>query len=145
MTTSNALSRHLRSRGLAAAAAGVLLVLGLAACGDDSGDDVATGAGDGTTTVAPADDGGNSDGGEEVYIEAKDFSLTSVTVQPGVEVEVENEGEQQHTVTSDDGAFDSGHVAPGSKGSITAPTEPGEYPFHCEIHASMTGTLTVEG
>jgi len=25
------------------------------------------------------------------------------------------------------------------------PTEPGEYPFHCEIHSSMHATLTVEG
>jgi plastocyanin len=143
MTTRTASSRPRSARGLAAAAAALLLVVGLAACGDDGGDDAATGSDDGvTTTTAPADDGG-SEGAD--YIEAKDFSLTSITVAPGAEVEVENEGQATHTVTSDDDAFDSGEVAAGATGSFTAPTEPGAYPFHCSIHASMTGTLTVEG
>ena len=76
---------------------------------------------------------------------AKDFSLTSITVPAGADVAVENSGSATHTVTADDGSFDSGKVAGGSKGSFTAPSTPGEYAFHCEIHSSMTGTLTVKG
>jgi len=46
-----------------------------------------------------------------------------------------------HTVTADDGAFDVS-VAGGSGASITVDT-PGSYPFHCNIHSSMTGTLII--
>jgi plastocyanin len=122
---------------------------GLAACGDD-GDDV--GAGDTTTTAASgsADDGyrGSGDSGGDAtgtMIVAKDFSLTSITVAPGTDVKIDNQGSAPHTVTADDDAFDSGTVDGGSSGAFTAPSEPGEYAFHCEIHSSMTGTLTVEG
>lgn len=140
-------TRQLRFTALAL----VLLALtafGLAACGDN-GDDV--GAGDTGTTAASsaADDGyggsGDSATTEGTTIVAKDFSLTSITVAPGADVKVDNQGSASHTVTADDGAFDSGTVSGGSSGSFTAPSEPGEYSFHCEIHSSMTGTLTVEG
>lgn len=126
-----------------------MLALTLAACGDD---DETAGTGDAATTAAPAgdsagDDYGSSDGGsaEGSTIVAKDFSLTSIAVAPGAAVKVENEGSAPHTVTADDAAFDSGTVSGGSSGSFTAPDTPGDYAFHCEIHPSMTGTLTVEG
>jgi plastocyanin len=48
-----------------------------------------------------------------------------------------------HTFTADDGAFDESYVADESI-SVDVPDEPGDYPFHCEIHSSMTGTLTVK-
>lgn len=144
MSTRNDLPRPLRSRVLATLALVTILVLSLAACGDD-GDSGPVAAGEGTTptTAAPAGDDGAD--GEAPYIEAVDFSLTSVTVAAGAEVEVENEGEKPHTATADDGAFDSGTIEPGASGSITAPSEPGTYAFHCTIHPNMTGTLTVEG
>jgi plastocyanin len=140
-------SRPLRYRALAGLAAAALLGLGLAACGGS--DDVSSGSGDGTTTTTAADSGGAYGGGgggssDETYIEAKDFSLTSITVAPGADVEVQNEGKATHTVTADDGAFDAGQVAPGSTATFTAPAEPGDYGYHCKIHPSMTGTLTVK-
>ena len=144
MPTRNDLPRPLRSRVLATLALATILVLSLAACGDDDGGAVAAGDDTTDTTAAPAGDDG-ADDGEAPYIEAVDFSLTSVTVAPGAEVEVENEGEKPHTATADDGAFDSGTIEPGASGSITAPSEPGTYDFHCTIHPNMTGTLTVEG
>jgi len=136
-------------RSARVAAVLALLLVGVAACGSDS-NDAEAGGGVTTTTTAPSggDDGYGGGGGgtsEETYIEAKDFSLTSITVAPGTSVKVENTGSATHTVTADDGTFDSGKVAGGASGSLTAPTAPGEYPFHCAIHASMTGTLTVEG
>jgi plastocyanin len=108
----------------------------LAACGDDSGDK----ASDTTATTAGADEGT----GGEVTIVAKDFSLTSVTAKPGEDVYLSNEGTKTHTVTADDGSsFDTGNTAPGKEKEFTAPSEPGTYTYHCSIHASMTGTLTV--
>jgi plastocyanin len=138
---------------MAAAAGAVVLGLGLAACGDD--DDVTTESDDGTTITAaapPAGDdpygpGGTTTGGGEARsdtVEAVDFSLTSVTVGSGSEVTFENRGEKPHTMTADDGSFDSGQVGPGESASVTAPEEAGDYAFHCEIHPAMTATLAVE-
>lgn len=135
-------------------AVAAVLLLGLAACGDDGdGDDTTTADESTTTTAAPAGGpggypAGEDDGGDQTdgpLIEAQDFALTSLTVAPGTEVEVSNVGARPHTATADDGAFDSGTVEPGTSSSITAPMEPGDYTFHCEIHPSMAGHLTVQG
>jgi plastocyanin len=124
------------TRPIALLSALLLLVgVGLAACGDDDGGDKAADTSS-STTAAPEE--------SEITIVAKDFSLTSVTAKPGEEVYLSNTGTKTHTVTADDGAFDTGNVAPGSEADFDAPTEPGTYTYHCSIHASMTGTLTVE-
>ena len=84
--------------------------------------------------------------GEAGTIVAQDFSLTDLTVAPGEEIVLRNDGDATHTATADDGSFDLGEVAGGETSDpVTAPEEPGSYPFHCQIHASMTATLTVEG
>ncbi len=46
-----------------------------------------------------------------------------------------------HTVTADDGSFDSGRVASGEFRRAFA--APGEIPYHCEVHARMKGTVVV--
>ncbi len=141
------------TRRFAVAAGAVLLTAGLAACGDDD-EPTATG-GDGTTTsttaaVAPdyGGAGGDDDGatGGDGVVVAEDFSLTDLTVSPGAEFKLDNQGEQTHTLTGDEDEFDSGDVAGGAQSDpLTAPEEAGEYGFHCEIHQDMTATLTVEG
>lgn len=140
-------------RSLLASSAVALLVVGVAACGSDD-DKTSTADGGATTTAAPGDDGygggdsGGDTGGEAAAgtIVAKDFSLTDLTVEPGEEFTLDNQGETTHTLTADDGSFDSGEVAAGSQSDpLTPPDTPGEYAFHCEIHDSMTATLTVEG
>jgi len=127
--------------------AGVILVVGLAACGDDD-DDAASTADDPTTTTeaAASDDGGAPDdvaGGPQV--EAKDFEFTVVaaSVPAGSDVVFANTGEAPHTFTADDGSFDSERVEGGAEATVVAPAEPGDYAFHCLIHPAMTGTLTV--
>lgn len=53
-----------------------------------------------------------------------------------------NGGSQSHTVTSDDGFFDSGTIAAGgSYGTSVAGS--GAYPYHCAIHLGMQGTVRV--
>ncbi len=65
------------------------------------------------------------------------------TVSPGTEITVTNEDIEAHTITADTGdAFDV-NVQVGT-GSFTAPTEPGTYPYHCNFHGNMKGTLTVK-
>ena len=47
-----------------------------------------------------------------------------------------------HTITSNTGAFDSGAVADGETYTFNFTTV-GTYPYHCSVHPSMVGTITV--
>ncbi len=47
-----------------------------------------------------------------------------------------------HTVTSDDGGFDSGPLASGDAVAWEFDST-GVYAYHCAIHRGMTGTVTV--
>jgi len=67
-----------------------------------------------------------------------------VTVSPGAQVTVKNDDSAEHSVTSDtEGKFDV-EVEGNEQDTLTAPTEPGEYAFHCTYHPSMHGTLIVK-
>ena len=46
-----------------------------------------------------------------------------------------------HSVTADDGSFDSGRLASGEFRRAFATS--GEIPYHCEVHARMKGTVVV--
>jgi plastocyanin len=98
---------------------------------------------------AGATDAGTSTGGAAApaaaTLEISGFQFTPISVAPGAQITVNNRDGATHTVTSDNGSFDSGEVAGGGSGSFTAPTQPGTYTFHCQIHPDMAGTLTVTG
>jgi plastocyanin len=71
----------------------------------------------------------------------------SLTVKPGQKVTVTNQDSATHTLTDKKThLFDTGDIAgDGGKGSFTAPTKPGSYPFGCTHHLDMEGTLIVAG
>jgi plastocyanin len=73
------------------------------------------------------------------------FKPKSITVAPGTTVRWVNQGKERHTVTSRDGLFDSGPMAPGSTYSYEF-TKPGTYEYFCRPHekAGMTGTVIVD-
>jgi plastocyanin len=137
------------ARALALAA--VLLLGGLAGCGGDDGDAAAdtttTGASSGGNAEddygSATDDGSSSEADGAVVAQGIAFA-NDLTVEAGAEFTFDNQDSTAHTLTADDGSFDTGAV-PGSSQSdpIAAPLDAGEYPFHCEIHPVMTGTLTV--
>ncbi len=47
-----------------------------------------------------------------------------------------------HHLISDTGLFDSGLLAPGTSYSFTFPAN-GSYAYHCSIHPTMVGTITI--
>lgn len=77
-------------------------------------------------------------------VEIKSFSFQpdSITVQAGATVDWVNRDSVDHTVTSDDGTFNSGNIMSGGEFKFTF-TKPGTYSYHCSIHPSMTGVVTV--
>lgn len=77
-----------------------------------------------------------------VTIEGFAFAGASI-VAPGATIEVTNLDSAPHTLTADDGSFDTGNLAQSQAGAITAPTAPGTYSYFCAIHPSMTGSVTV--
>jgi plastocyanin len=128
-----------------AAAAAVALVVTLTACGgDDDDDDGGASATDAAPTSAPADNGGGGDNGDDqVAVTIEDFEFDAQPVAAGSEFEVENRDSAEHTFTADDGEFGV-TIEGGDSEDVTAPSDPGTYAFHCEIHPNMTGELTVE-
>lgn len=88
--------------------------------------------------------GSGADSGDDASVVIKDYRFDDLTAAPGERVVVADEDPEAHTLTSVDGAFDTGSFDRDEPGSFTAPTEPGTYEFVCEIHPSMTGTLTVQ-
>ena len=70
------------------------------------------------------------------------FSPANVSVPAGTTVTWVNEGNVPHTVTSDDGQFDSGVLMPGDSYTVMFKGQ-GTITYHCAIHPSMTGSVTV--
>jgi plastocyanin len=116
-----------RSRRLAPVLAALFLAALLAACGDDGGD---------------AGDGGGGGAGDEVVI--ADFAFTIPSgLSAGATLTVRNDDSTTHTFTADGGEFDTGNVGGSESAEIELPDAPGDYGVHCEIHRSMSGTVTV--
>jgi plastocyanin len=80
-----------------------------------------------------------------VGIRIADFSFGEArTVPAGAVVQVTNADAAAHTLTAEDGTFDTGSVDEGTTVSFTAPATPGTYEFFCDIHPTMTGELVVD-
>ena len=71
------------------------------------------------------------------------FSPKDVTVTVGDTITWTNSDATAHTATADDGSFDTGTIGSNGTGTATFSTA-GSFPYHCKIHSSMTGTITVE-
>ena len=82
--------------------------------------------------------------GAEVAVEVVDFAFepAMVMIEPGTTVTWTNAGDRPHTVTADDGSFDSGRLDPGEQFSVTF-DEPGTFTYFCGFHPEMQGTVMV--
>ena len=81
----------------------------------------------------------------EVSAVDDEFVPSELEVTSGTEVTWTNNGESPHTVTADDGTFNSGNLDPGDSYSFTF-EEGDEFPYYCEYHGGeggegMAGTI----
>lgn len=97
-----------------------------------------------TAAGCGGDEGGGDGGGgsADLVTSGTAFQPTTLPVASGGDtITITNEDGFAHTFTLDDGSVDV-DLPPGetldAEVNITA-----DAPFHCEIHSSMTGTLTV--
>ena len=70
------------------------------------------------------------------------FEPTDATVAPGTTLMWINYDQVQHTVTADDGQFDSGVLDPGDIFVVTVEGS-GKLAYHCALHPEMKGSVTV--
>jgi plastocyanin len=72
------------------------------------------------------------------------FAPQTLKVQPGTTVRWTNHGQHTHTVTSNDGRWDSGDIKPGATYSATF-KHPGTYYYYCRHHTAdkMQGVIVV--
>ncbi len=89
--------------------------------------------------MVPADRSPTSD---SVEIAEFSFSPDVVDVEPGAEVTWRNDDPTAHTVTAEDGSFDSGTIEP-SDGFAQRFMEPGTYTYFCQIHPTMRASVRV--
>lgn len=108
----------------------------LAACGSQVG-----GAASAPPSASPAT-GTRTSGSAVVKAINFAFQPQALTVKVGTPVMFQNGDTTTHTFTANGGAFDSGRASPGQSFSFTF-SSAGTFPFHCMIHSSMTGTITV--
>ena len=96
----------------------------------NSGQDPAPITGNGTVVSIVDDAGSNS------------YSPNPIGVKAGETVTWANDDSNMHTATSKDGIFDSDVLFEGQSFSHTFDRE-GEYPYFCDIHPNMVGTVVV--
>jgi plastocyanin len=124
-------ARHHRA---AAALAAVIVAVFLVLC-----------TGNSDTTSAPFTPAALVQPVSALTVTIKNFAFMPAhfTVPPGATITVSNEDNVIHTLTANNGAFNTGNVLRSQPVTFTAPTQPGSYPFHCLRHPYMTGALTV--
>jgi plastocyanin len=72
------------------------------------------------------------------------FDPAQLNVGADTTVTWTNEDTEAHTVTADNGLFDSGVLEPGQSYSTWLGGS-GTVPYHCDIHPDMKGSVVVDG
>ena len=116
-----------------------LLALALAAAGCASSPSYSSP----TAPAASATSGApGSASGTMITMQNLAFAPASLQATTGQTVTWVNHDQVQHTVTADDGSFDSGPIAPGASYTHTFQSA-GTVAYHCTIHPQMKGTLAI--
>jgi plastocyanin len=107
------------------------LALSFAGCSDNSNPSSPSGATPDVVITIMGNSGGMS------------YSPASATAKVGQTVAWKNNDSITHTATDDNGAFNTGNIAAGATSNPIAMMTAGTSAYHCTIHPTMTGTLTV--
>ena len=100
----------------------------------------ATALGASLAAVVPAS--ARADGTASVNVLFQSFSPSRVDLLPGETVAWTNQSERLHTLTANDGSFDSGELAGGRTFSHRF-AGAGSYAYHCRLHPGMVGSVDV--
>jgi plastocyanin len=114
-------------RTAAAIAASAALALATGCGGSDGG---------GAAQPAPAM-------GTRVSIASFKFMPPKITVPVGTRLVFANDDTASHTATADDRSFDTGSIRRGKRAIVTL-RRAGTFPYVCQFHPFMKGTVTVE-
>jgi plastocyanin len=71
------------------------------------------------------------------------FSPNPASVTVGQQIRWHNADRIVHTATQNGGGFDTGLIAPGGTSAPITLTTSGTIGYHCTVHPSMVGTLSV--
>lgn len=119
-----------KTRAAVALLSAALVISALSGCGSDSN---------------PADPPATADVTIEIVgnAGASSYSPSPRVVTAGQTVSWHNADGMTHTATADGGAFNTGNIAAGATSAPITMTTTGALAYHCTIHPSMVGTLTV--
>lgn len=119
-----------RIRAVVVLALAVCAIAAIAGCGKNSNPTVPPVTADVTIEIV-ANSGATS------------FSPSPRTVTVGQTVSWHNALGATHTATADGGGFNTGSIAAGATSTPITMSTAGTFAYHCSIHPSMVGTLTV--
>jgi len=74
---------------------------------------------------------------------SQSFTPNPGSVKAGQTVAWRNSDVITHTATANSGAFDTGSIPPGATSNPITMMTAGSLAYHCSIHPTMTGTVTV--
>ena len=126
-------------------------LLALSACASSTGGTagpVATAPTAAPAGSAPAAGGGGCSVSSEaatvtVNIQNFAFAPAEVTAAVGETIGWTNADSAPHTATTDDGGCDTGNIAQNATAGLVFDAA-GTYPYHCNVHPNMTGTITIQ-
>lgn len=76
---------------------------------------------------------------QSVLVVDSSFEAQEISIKVGTTIVWTHEGNFPHTVTADDGSFDSGNLESGNTFSITY-DEVGTFPYYCSYHGGPAGS-----
>jgi plastocyanin len=124
----------------------VVLALGAVACGSSgnkSSSSTSTSAASGTGTTAGGPTSTAATGGaDSITIQNFKFNPDPLSVKQGAKVTVAilDDG-VPHSVTADDGSFDTGIFMKSNGPKTITVSKTGSIKYHCQVHSFMKGTI----